>query len=1374
MRFTWLIILFLIIHSTGVYGQFSGRKEISRSVRSPYSGKLYDLDNDGDLDILSCSIYDSKVVWYENDGNGGFDKLKIISNHYYSYTFNTAEDLDGDGDLDVIATASFANVIVWFENFGSGEFSSDILLDDNVIGINDVVTGDVDNDGDVDIFCASGDDYLVTWFENHGNGNFSSKKTVTTGLYKVNSVDLADFDGDGLMDVLSNESYVSDKICWMKNMGNGFFGPQQTVTTGVNVPLYTYAKDVDNDGDMDVISCSASDDDFYWWSNDGFGSFSYEATISSANWARRISSADLNHDGHLDMVCSSGTWPNYYVWIKLNDGNAQFTSTYWLTDSLVNPAEFDFGDINNDGLTDILIMGRDANEIHWFENDGSGINYIDHYFDYTLDDISSMDIADFDNDDKIDIVLASRNNNSILWYKNLGSNLYSQGVVVSNSVQKAEFVKVNDLNNDGNQDILSVSDMTNEIFYHQNDGNGNFNTSTIYSGMNIEGSTVYCVDIDSDNDLDIFTRNSNNEILFIENTGGTTFAPEQIIPTPSGTFYYKITSKDLDADSDEDLILSAWSLDQIIWIENQGNGSFGSAQVLVDSIDAVYNVIAEDVDEDGDFDLIATAHDGESLSWYENLGGGNYGVQNIIDTNLSQPRSIAVDDVDSDGDLDIIYAGDTTKVIWYESTSNGYFYTKHLVSDASYRVLNVLLSDLDNDGDVEIISGGENNVLAFHENMSNSDYKLSGTTFYDHNEDGLFNGNDFGMSDFSVSITPYTNSSFTNNSGDYFFSVAPGNHTIECNINGLWHLTGDSLTYNKLVSSSNPIFDSLDFGVFPDTILSKVEIDLEGGFPRCNAVVKYWVTVSNAGTTWPSGYLHLSLDDSVDFISSSFIPDSISGQNIFWSYDSLQLGATMNYSIEVQMPSFMSMGDTLNSNLNIFEVDTNNSTSIIGTDEISQILVCAYDPNDKTVTPLGLGSPRYILAGDELEYRVRFQNTGNDTAINVMIRDQLDAELDWSTLDVISSSHNMSYWVEQDGELIFDFQNIMLPDSIIDEPGSHGFVKYKIQSKVDAPANAVISNRADIYFDQNPAILTNTVYNSIYDCHNLDFTINSSLLCFGDTLVGETILEPFNTYTWAIDSINYGAAHSFNWPSDSSNLFDLTLNVDNPLCFKDTTTQIEVLPLIPLSVLNDSICLMDSTFFGGEYVFGAGNYFDTLQTVNGCDSIIELQLMTYDLPAVVLNEFAQDTICSYMTIDLPYGIPLGGAYSGTGISGNIFDGSLVSNGLQFIIYEFIDSNNCINSDTSWISVDECLSLNDYSSGDLITYPNPASDIIFIEGNHISEGVITLFNLEGKPVRVSVDCSNDQCKMNVSNLTRGVYVLEYNSHDRIIQKLVIVD
>lgn len=139
----------------------------------------------------------------------------------------------------------------------------------------------------------------------------------------------------------------------------------------------------------------------------------------------------------------------------------------------------------------------------------------------------------------------------------------------------------------------------------------------------------------------------------------------------------------------------------------------------------------------------------------------------------------------------------------------------------------------------------------------------------------------------------------------------------------------------------------------------------------------------------------------------------------------------------------------------------------------------SYDPNDKQGLPSGYGPGHYIRPGVELEYQIRFQNTGTDTAFNVVIRDTLSGWLDPLSIRPGASSHPYNFQLAGQGTLIFDFQHILLPDSNVNESGSHGFVQFRVRPRSDTPLETDILNNAAIYFDFNDPVITNTTAHRI-------------------------------------------------------------------------------------------------------------------------------------------------------------------------------------------------------------------------------------------------------------------------------------------------------
>ena len=141
----------------------------------------------------------------------------------------------------------------------------------------------------------------------------------------------------------------------------------------------------------------------------------------------------------------------------------------------------------------------------------------------------------------------------------------------------------------------------------------------------------------------------------------------------------------------------------------------------------------------------------------------------------------------------------------------------------------------------------------------------------------------------------------------------------------------------------------------------------------------------------------------------------------------------------------------------------------------------SYDPNDKTGYPTGQTDQKYIQPNQQLQYVIRFQNTGTDTAFTVVIRDTLDTDLNIFTVTPGVSSHSYTFKMYGPRVLEWTFENINLPDSTTDQAGSNGFATFHVEQVPNLAPGTEITNDADIYFDFNAPITTNTTMHRIYE-----------------------------------------------------------------------------------------------------------------------------------------------------------------------------------------------------------------------------------------------------------------------------------------------------
>ena len=143
----------------------------------------------------------------------------------------------------------------------------------------------------------------------------------------------------------------------------------------------------------------------------------------------------------------------------------------------------------------------------------------------------------------------------------------------------------------------------------------------------------------------------------------------------------------------------------------------------------------------------------------------------------------------------------------------------------------------------------------------------------------------------------------------------------------------------------------------------------------------------------------------------------------------------------------------------------------------------SYDPNDKQVQPKGQGLAGNIEPGTWLSYKIRFINKGNDTAYMVRIADTLSSNLDLGSLQLGPASHSFTPSLSGKGQPVLSWQasGINLPDSARSgQAAASGFVSFRIRTKSLDPIGTQIKNHADIYFDFNDPVRTNTVLNTLF------------------------------------------------------------------------------------------------------------------------------------------------------------------------------------------------------------------------------------------------------------------------------------------------------
>jgi len=718
MRNRFLLILSFV---TVLVGQPAWTAtNIASSADGAQSVFAADMDNDGDMDIVSASEDDNTIAWYENDGaaNPSWIAADIATSANGASSVFVA-DMDNDGDMDIVSASERDNTIAWYENDGAADPSwTAANIATSAEWATSVFAADMDNDGDMDIVSASAGDKTIAWYENDGAADPSwTAADIATSVTSANSVFAADMDNDGDMDIVS-ASPGDDAIAWYEN--DGAADPSWTaadIATSADGAQSVFAADMDNDGDMDILSASLIDDAIAWYENDGAANPSWTAAdiATSADGAQSVFAADMDNDGDMDILSASFN-DDKIAWYE-NDGAADPSWTAAVIATSADGARSVFAaDMDNDGDMDIVSAsfksesGGGEDRIDWYENTmDKGMIGSWTAADITTSADGAQDVytIDLDTDGDMDVLSASIVDGNVSWYKNDGTGSFTANTIYTYdpNTDQAHSVYAVDIDDDGDIDVLSGSDL--KISLHLNNGSESFTTQSVITksgGSSFRAVSIYAADIDRDGDMDIVSASLYDKIIsWFENDGSESFTRHTIYT--HAEYAQSVHIADVDSDGDID-VLSTSEDKKINWYENNGSGSFTTHQIATSGYP--YAVYATDVDNDGDVDVtVADYSDGSStlngkIILYKNDGSENFSTVNIA-TSVHGPQDVHVMDMDKDGDKDIVALRQDYDIDWYENNGSESF-TKHTVYNSAYGPRAVDVADINGDGNMDIVS----------------------------------------------------------------------------------------------------------------------------------------------------------------------------------------------------------------------------------------------------------------------------------------------------------------------------------------------------------------------------------------------------------------------------------------------------------------------------------------------------------------------------------------------------------------------------------------------------------------------------------------------------------------------------------------------
>ncbi|MBI4931305.1 MAG: PKD domain-containing protein [Bacteroidetes bacterium] len=365
---------------------------------------------------------------------------------------------------------------------------------------------------------------------------------------------------------------------------------------------------------------------------------------------------------------------------------------------------------------------------------------------------------------------------------------------------------------------------------------------------------------------------------------------------------------------------------------------------------------------------------------------------------------------------------------------------------------------------------------------------LSGSVFSDANANCVKDGGDNPLANWIVKAQETTLLTIfygvANAAGNYTVTVPAGNYLLTLlPFNTYWNQVCpvSPLTYSVSVAQQATV-SNLNFGM--QAVVSCADLTVGIGSTnqrRCLTNNYFVVQGANNGTIAASNVL-LKVDFDTPLgriipLSSTLPWDSISGTEYFWKLGTMISGQSVSFTVTDSVSCAAAQGDTLYAAAFISPTlgDCNLNNNAI---EDFKTITGSYDPNEKravtTSNKISI-TQGIVLATDTIDYHIGFQNTGNDTAFTVTVYDTLDSDLNIQSVISGVSTHAYTFELLGANVLKWTFNNILLPDSNINEPLSHGFVKFRLRQKSNNPIGTVIKNSAAIVFDFNLPVITDTV-----------------------------------------------------------------------------------------------------------------------------------------------------------------------------------------------------------------------------------------------------------------------------------------------------------
>ncbi len=313
------------------------------------------------------------------------------------------------------------------------------------------------------------------------------------------------------------------------------------------------------------------------------------------------------------------------------------------------------------------------------------------------------------------------------------------------------------------------------------------------------------------------------------------------------------------------------------------------------------------------------------------------------------------------------------------------------------------------------------------------------------------------------------------NNGLYHALLAPGTYSFAAQAPA--HYAVSAPATNRQTATLTAVGQTVsgrDFGLMPLANQTDVRVTFTAySNARLGFANRYRARVENLGTTPASGSLTVQFDPLLQYAGAALPPASATATSATWNFSNLAPFEVRNFDVAATTPLSVALGTAVHSGATI--TVANDLVPANNVSNVQQYVTSSYDPNDLAVNYTTL-TPAQVADGTPLDYVVRFQNLGTDTAFTVMITDTLPARLlRLGTLELLAASHNCWYEVRGNQQLVIRFERANIPPSSTSVLNSMGFARFQVKPSATLAPGARIPNTAHIFFDYNAPVTTNDV-----------------------------------------------------------------------------------------------------------------------------------------------------------------------------------------------------------------------------------------------------------------------------------------------------------